>query len=773
MKKWNKGLWAGLAILIAATAYAAGTPHRITTADSILFGRKASSDPKALQFQTATTPKNFTLDPLTGFWSMDGNQLSLGDGLGTDKTFRIANGAGTPPFFRYEAANSRFVFSNDGVNARALGSGSGGAGGENLLAEFNADMEAGISNWTGTPAATSDSATPLFGLRSLLWNPTAGAQTLQSALRPAPAGITSGTDGNIDCLAQFYYQWPSGVAGDLIAEVLDGSSNVIATTGLTGGAFDVLVPTTSTVLREIGPFSCTAGTSYRLQVRSTADAAEIELDNAHLGEDTRDFEVAQAEAIFQGFFAQTASCNWSRNNVAQGDLTATAACPAITVSHATRTVNSADTDLPQVVFSQALEPGVYKVEATLEVSHTTGTESIGYRLSDGTTNSSETISRRSTTADHDELTLTHLFVYTAPTTPTFKIQCKASAGNCEIINDLTGGALKFTVTKYPLGAMGGRTYDTAGWFVDVNIAGANALLGTGDITTYDEITNGSLTLTPRTGSAPVEIPCLSGTASTGATCSGVDESIGVVFTPPEAGIYEACAEFAHLTQTGSPGSANITFQIIETPNASDAITQEGGSRIASQGWNSGTASIVGTNPMSVCGLLNFTSVQERTIRLMREQDITTTVTNNEIVADASATLGQRDIRITVRPWTAAKAHPVVNNAVTIPGVGAKWWDCRFTVNFNSGTPTEVLDYGGCLSTTPDTGIGRSAITFTAGFFSQAPHCVISSIDGGTRKLCQATTAPTTTGIADILCAASDTGTATDSCVCSVSCGGPH
>jgi len=188
------------------------------------------------------------------------------------------------------------------------------------------------------------------------------------------------------------------------------------------------------------------------------------------------------------------------------------------------------------------------------------------------------------------------------------------------------------------------------WFVDVNISGANISAGTSAQTTYVGLSDTALTLTANTGSATAWIPCTTTNAPSGTTCSSGDEMPGVSFIVPQSGTVEVCAEFAHRMGLGATASAGITFQLVNTPSNAQTISAEGKSRVE---YFSSNATGGGTSqgaPMHVCGHFTASSAAQMTFRLFYEQRVESgAITSSEIMADAGASNGQRDIHIYARP----------------------------------------------------------------------------------------------------------------------------
>lgn len=204
---------------------------------------------------------------------------------------------------------------------------------------------------------------------------------------------------------------------------------------------------------------------------------------------------------------------------------------------------------------------------------------------------------------------------------------------------------------------GGFVYKDPSFYVDANIAGANPSLGTSSVTTFTDVENGSLTLTNNTSkgsTATVFIPCATGNDSNGVTCNtagagstAVNESIGIAFTAPRTGKMVVCADFSHQLQDQvTNGICDTSFEIIETPNTSLTVTEEGASRVEHHIQVAG-AGVNTTSPFHLCGTFSLTASTKYTFRLMFMQAVSTGISVSELLADASATVGKRDIH-----WTA-------------------------------------------------------------------------------------------------------------------------
>lgn len=174
------------------------------------------------------------------------------------------------------------------------------------------------------------------------------------------------------------------------------------------------------------------------------------------------------------------------------------------------------------------------------------------------------------------------------------------------------------------------------WFIDVDIQGADIALGSTTLSTFTVFNDAGLTLTPGLGSAPVQIPCSGTNPSTGATCAAGNEEPGVVFTPPAAGYYKVCGTFAHNTACTAAGNYNeMWFAFVETPNTSDStLTQIGTNNSHSRCSADGNFWF----PHRLCNEFYFSSVAQRTIRLMRKQVNGTGAIGNNMPATSPSTI---------------------------------------------------------------------------------------------------------------------------------------
>lgn len=117
--------------------------------DTLSIGGGTNID-KLLQFNIGGSNPFWKYDSATGEMqsgnataiSHGANTLKVGDGTNSNKTIRFNKGASSPEI-RYNSTTAKLEFTNDASTYKAIGSGSGGGGGINLITN-NADFEAGV-----------------------------------------------------------------------------------------------------------------------------------------------------------------------------------------------------------------------------------------------------------------------------------------------------------------------------------------------------------------------------------------------------------------------------------------------------------------------------------------------------------------------------------------------------------------------------------------------------------------------------------------------------
>ena len=111
---------------------------------------------------------------------------------------------------------------------------------------------------------------------------------------------------------------------------------------------------------------------------------------------------------------------------------------------------------------------------------------------------------------------------------------------------------------------------------------------------------------------------------------------------------------------------------------------------------------------------------------MYEQIATINMTQNRIIGDLNAAVGQRNARWTVFPLRQFIAQPLIVNSVATTSAGS--------VNLvsasisNSGTPTISSQSGSWIDSLTDNGVGDTTINIALGVFAQAPVCVVTLVN---------------------------------------------
>lgn len=687
--KRNKFLSLAMALVFTTSnAFAASIGD-----DNVDLGKPTSSGSKSITFKGPTSKKKLS-GTQAGVLSYDGNSLSIGDGANTaDKIFTFDKGASSPfwkynfstggletgnassishsansmslgdgtssnktltfnkgvnsPSIRYNSTTSKLEFSNDNSLFKNIGSGSGsgGDGGVNLLS--NGGFEDGISlNWTSS-GGTFSQQTYTNGTESnakfgRLVATTSG-QYFETTLQTIPDNFGAG------CMANAKFN--QGGANFTMV-VLDNSSNTLASQTLT----TVTAWTKSQTLA----FPCpAAGSSMKVRFISTA-AGTLDADDIYLGSNQGISQIAQARIVGTALFTGTSSCSWTTTSTSFGNFSTNASCVLPITSG---DVGSTGVKTPS--FTLNARPGTYMFVArgSFFSRPTANGGSVFYRFSDGTNSSQpNTVHQSSNTTTVGVGSINGELTYSTPQTVTINIQgaIETSGLAADVYSDQAGKReLQISVYYFPSSAEYAYTPEQSKWLIDANLGGANFSVS-GIQSTYTEQTNGSLDLVINTakGSATAEVPCSSTNPSTGLTCAAGNESVGIVFTPPFAGLFEVCTDFWYSATNGH----HAAMQLVETPNNAQTILQEGDQRT---GGGFSISSGGSDQSMHHCGTFNFANTSKRTIRLMYESADANTHT---MALGRDANLGQRDMHITVRPLLQNVPRPVLTgDQLTTPG----------------------------------------------------------------------------------------------------------
>lgn len=721
-----------LILFICTSTWAAGVPEKHPT-DSFQIGVGSSSSQKNFLFDLGLGASNPTLgvDTSVSGLNYSKNVIQFGDGTSSIKSFiaNVGSGASNPKIV-WSSTNSDWEFSNDGTNFTSIGSGSGGASGVQLL--DNGGYESGItldwSNTGGTFAVVTGGANLLIGKRSATFTASAGSQSVQSGLHTVPNGLQAQA-----CVASMMYK--GGDTG-LTFEALDNSSNILAS--------QVLQTATTPQVVSL-PFLCPSSGSIRLKVLSSSSASLVAIDQMFLGQNT----ISQvSQATLYGTLTITGGCagGWTTTSTTYANMGTNTGCTyAVT--------GNAKAPSPQVngISFDSLPPGNYAIEYNGTFYQATSAKVSQYRLTDGTTVSSEAPILFS--ASGGELNVPTLGIFgmnytTAQSNVTFELQGKTDSGGTTLASS-NGEVIK--VWRYPSSSELAVRPETINWKVDVQQYGTNpAIAVTGTLSSFTEITDAGSTLTTAalSGSLPVQVPCSGTNPSTGTTCGAGTPDLGVVFNLPAAGSVLACVQFTDLVGTGTSGVDG--FDIIETPNNDQTILQQtnSGAWVTQQSGNL-------SQSFNACGVLNFSSSGQKTLRLMYETAITGTWSQHLIPADAT---NGRQVHWTIRPLTQSVPAPVLVGSVIQEGAGVeKIVRLTSDVSSCSSSPCTINTSNG-FSTVTRGSTGNYIANFTNAFGSQ-PTCSVTSGNGNI--FCAANPSNVLTTYVGFSCVISTTGAAAD------------
>lgn len=584
----------------------------------------------------------------------------------------------------------------------------------------NPGFENGRSSWSSsglpTIAITTTAANVSDGERALSFDAVAASDALISDSWTMEAGAQSQ-----NCLGKIRYK---GGDENLTFKATDGTNTLVSAT---------LSAQTGWVTENLN-FICPASGFVRLEVEAGADAAVAYFDDAYIGLASNLFQGSQAQSIGSLSIAGVVSCAWERTGAGAdsfANFSADSDCgdPVVTGS----AVSAGK--LPAINFS-SLGAGDYLVTSTFSLQKSgANSGAVMCRLSDGSTSSQpQQYFVDSNSAFVSPMTLRNVFKYTsAQSSPTFHVQCRtADTGNTVgIQNGNTSVGFDISVFKFPTTSELHYTPETKAWKVDANISGGAPSLGNASVTSYTGLTHSSLTLVNNSGYGNIsaQIPCAGTEAPSGTTCSSGDESVGVSFDLPRAGDVLACASFSNEVSV-TTGRVKVAFQIVETAADAQTILQEGKDRTHFQIEGVGSLINVGQS-WRKCGTFSFDSAGQKTLRLFYEQNVETgTISGSTVLADASASDGQRDIHWEVYPITQNFPLPVILKQVATPASGGVRI-ATAQINNASGTSncTVITQDGDWIGTPTEAVEGRCVIPVNAGVFSATPHCFLTSRAG--------------------------------------------
>jgi hypothetical protein len=551
-----------------------------------------------------------------------------------------------------------------------------------------------------------------------------------------------------------------------------------------GGTWQAAIRVGSDIVATLDLGSVTDGRQFSLNYpcngvtsvgfRTTASASQLTVDELYFGIARNIGTVAQATFVGGMEQAAASGCEYSENTstgltnfVSLGTGTG---CNAWTVTSNGPGVISAIGNNDHRLTYTNMPAGNYQIIIQGKVRSPAGLTCY-FRLSDGT-NNFQPQAVASGATDISAAVLVFSPTYSSEGTRTFTVQASDNhASSCMLSNTFGGMNLSWKIYRFPTREEQVLRHDQVAWRVDANIGGANPSLGTGNVSSYTEITNGSLDLVNNSGPGviPAQIPCSGTNPPTGLTCSAGNESVGVSFNLPAAGEVRACVSFTHQI-TVNNGDITSAFQIVETPNNAQTILQEGGARIQStHGNNAGSSAAF---PYSLCGTFKFTSAGQKTLRLMYEQGgINGTINYNGINADRNINFGQRDIHWEVYPLNTYQPAPLLIGSVISGSSGIERVERAFTLSNCTSSPCTLTSQSGGVSSVTRSGTGAYNINFSPPFSAQ-PTCTANCTVVGTIEAFADVIISGTGSVSNVTCRRRDNGAVADAAF-SVICMGPR
>lgn len=626
-------------------------------------------------------------------------------------------------------------------------------GNQNILK--NPGFEGGTTDWTASGGSFSAPSSGFgTGTKMGQWDSDSSGQTLLSTRVNVPPTL-QGNNGVVSCK----FKCDSGTCTHKLTAV-DVSTDLVTA--------QTISSSTSQFVRTSVNFPIPTSGSVGIKIQSVAgNEPQLYIDDCYMGpaEGFNISQVSQASMYGYAKWTDTGGCQWSASQGSFANFAADNDCTSPSGSNLAGNASAPTTKVPGISFA-TLPPGEYQIFAYgfFWKNNTTGS-ACDWQFSDGTNGSGAQLTGTNGAVGFNNMMMGRFSYTTAQSNITFQIQARGNGGS-SILCDIRAAAepLIIVVNRFPTSSELAYRPDVANWFVDASVGGANPSLGTSAQTAYVGIENGSLSLTQNTGSITTWIPCTGTNDASGTTCAAGNESAGVSFYAP-AGTVRACASFSHNIQLTAAATLETTFQIVETPNTAQTISQEGKSKVESGLF--GASAVNATHPTEVCGTFVFTSSGRKTLRLMYEQTVSGVINANQLLADNSSVNGQRDIHWEVYPVNQSMPAPVLVGSVTSNSTGAERVE-RVRVT-NSGSCAIASQSGSWVSSVSRPATGRCAVNFTAGMFSGAPTCVATRELGAGGVYCMINGAPTTSAT-EVYCT---TGAADTDSTFNLICMGPR
>lgn len=556
-------------LLLFSVAVFAAAPKKFTN-DVLQFGGGSNGSIKELIFNTgAGTNPTIRANSGDGSLLLRPDAVSLGDGTASDKelSFDIGQGANNPKLFWDNAAGA-LSFTNDGTLIKKIGSGngSGGAGGINLLSNASfEDPGTPILNWTNSGGTlTQEDLTNgrEANLKFARFVATGAGQYVESD------AVTISDDVGFGCMADvFYVQGDNAFTLKVLKEDLPGNPGTF--NEVASGSFSDL---TSFLKLPTVTFPCEGGDSFKVRYESTG-AGTIDLDVAYLGSN-KNINPQGKSAAFVGSieWMQTVGCSNFNNSTNFADFSTDADCddnPRILEGDA---VDSSNGIAPEFQINN-LRAGHYQIVVSGVLQDNTSSQSntvLGLRASVGGVISSS-VTFGSSTFGIDGTQVLSVNIPSDQVNSIVKLQGYTNNASDALLYGATSSSRKIAVYYYPTTqeTQEAFTPEQAEFEILGSIGGSNFALASSSEPSSQQTQDPNLVLTTYKGDA--DITCV-GAPSTGSTCSGVNERVGVSFNAPVAGQYEICMEWGYQDNSSTAMSINFAFVDTSVDGLSDSAS---------------------------------------------------------------------------------------------------------------------------------------------------------------------------------------------------------
>lgn len=692
-------------VMLTSTALAV-TPVQIQS-DLVKMGRPASSADKVLEFngnQGANNPKVIVPVATPLQVNVTADTVKLGKTTAANKKIILDAAAGAAnPAIQWDNTAGKLQFSNNGVDFKSIGAGSGGAGGINLLQDANPDFEAGTTGWTasgGSFTVATSGANLLVGTRSAVFDSSAAAQTVTSTAITITSSLApglAGGNGFASCLFK-------GSAVDYKVQAWDGS-NVLA---------ERVIPALTSA-QEIGvAFPMPTSGTIAVRVISQSDAVAVAVDDCYVGSFKPGVDLSQAALVGTITYPVTAGCNWSTTATVLTSYAAQASCPTPTV---TGNVSAPGTKIPGVVLNSVAPGNYYFVTTSNFTVNTSGiSAAMNWAYYDGSSNFGD-VSALAMTGGTSNFTQSNVLIgqktySAAQSNLTVQIQGKTSnASNDALIQNssaATGSAFVIMVYRFPTTAEQALRVDTVGQTWNGYISGVTSGWARTSATQGDFSAGVGTVVTNTLSATNMSAPTvLSGPLP------------GITFTPGTAGVYQVCA------------TSNMANSVAD--NMFAYLTDASGVVYDYHSYTSSNSNFQTTFHM--CGNFPATSTAPLSVKV---QGSSTTGT----LTLASLT-NPRVMHWSIQKLAENIPAPLLVGSVTSNSAGLERVE-RAKLS-NSGSCAVLSQSGSWISSVSDPGTGLCGVSFSASVFSGAPACTCITT-GATVGVCTQSITATSAGV---------------------------